>query len=119
MSDHQKSSSSDKTVVGKGIKLRGELTGSAPIEVWGTLDGVAGTAKSLEIRPGGHVKGELAAAQVIIEGRVDGKIAAEQKVELKPTCEVRGDIKTPKMAIEEGAFFEGHIQMKDSKTGGA
>lgn len=107
------------TVIGRGIHIRGELTGSAPIEVWGTLEGITGTEGKLWVREGGKVDGEIAAAQVIIEGHVEGKISAENEVEFRPTSRVQGDVVAKKIAIAEGAFFEGRIRMSPQQGGGA
>ncbi len=106
-----KNTSSDRTVVGKGICIRGEITGSAPIEVWGTIEGVAGTEGLFCVRKGGKVGGEIAAAEVVVEGEVEGTISAEHKIELQPTCKVRCSITAQKVAISEGAFFEGKVSM--------
>lgn len=105
------------TVIGRGIHIRGELTGSAPIEVWGTLEGVTGTEGQFWVREGGKVGGEIAASEVIIEGHVEGKISAENKVEFRPTCRVQGDVVAKKIAIAEGAFFEGRIRMSPQGGG--
>ncbi len=112
---HQASAAST-TIIGKGIHIRGELTGSAPIEVWGSLEGVTGTEGRFWVREGGNVGGEIAAAEVIIEGHVEGKVSAEDKVEFRPTCKVQGNVAAKKVAIDEGAFFEGRIHM--SQDGG-
>lgn len=101
----------EATVIGKGIHIRGELTGSAPIEVWGSLEGVTGTEGRFWVREGGRVGGEIAAAEVIIEGQVEGKISAEHKVEFRPTCKVEGDVVAKRVAIAEGAVFDGRIRM--------
>lgn len=107
------------TIIGKGIHIRGELTGSAPIEVWGTLEGTTGTEGQLWVREGGKVDGEVAASQVIIEGHVEGKISAENEVEFRPTSRVQGDVVAKKVAIAEGAFFEGRIRMSPQQDGGS
>ena len=107
----QKSQSNDRTVVGRGITIRGEITGSAPIEVWGTIEGISGTEGLFWVRESGKVGGEVAAREVVIEGKVDGKIAAEEKVEFRPTCSVQGSVSAKAVAIDEGAFFEGKISM--------
>jgi cytoskeletal protein CcmA (bactofilin family) len=111
MNQRQDTSSEAATVIGKGITIRGELTGSAPIEVWGTLEGTAGTEKQFWIREGGRVNGEIAASQVIVEGEVEGKISAETKIEFRSTCRVQGDVAARKLSIAEGAYFEGKIRM--------
>jgi len=105
------------TVIGKGIHIRGRLTGSAPIEVWGSLEGVTGTEGRFWVREGGRVGGEIAAAEVIVEGQVQGKISAERKVELRPTSRVQGDVLAKKVAIAEGAVFDGRIRMSDHGEG--
>ena len=116
--DSPAASDAETTVIGKGIHIRGELTGSAPIEVWGSLEGVSGTEGLYWVREGGKVGGEIAADQVIIEGQVEGKISAQQKVEFRPTCRVQGNVMAKKVAIAEGAFFEGRISMSGKDKGG-
>ena len=113
-SSPKRATSGDPTVVGKDICIRGEITGSAPIEVWGTIEGISGTEGLFHVREGGKVGGEIAAARVVVEGHVEGKISAEQKIELLPTCQVQGNIAAKKVAIAEGAFFEGKVSMSGS-----
>lgn len=105
------SNSNEATVIGKGIRIRGELTGAAPIEVWGFLEGSAGTESVVTIRPGGKVKGQVAATDVMVEGKVEGSIHAKRRLELRDKCEVKGDLNATKIAIAEGAFFEGKVDM--------
>ena len=103
------------TVIGRGIRIEGNITGSAPIEVQGILEGTAGTETLFTIREGGHVKGEVAAHSVVVEGRLEGSINAEEKVQLRSSCEVRGNVSATKVAIDEGSFFEGQVKMQGRK----
>lgn len=102
----------NSTLIGKGIRVNGEITGSAPIEVFGTVEGTAGTEGTFRVREGGKVEGEIAAKEVIIDGKVEGHIAAEQRVALNAKSEVHGEIKTQAVVIAEGAFFEGSVKMQ-------
>lgn len=104
------------TLIGRGIRIEGNITGSAPIEVLGTLEGTAGTENQFTIRKGGLVKGEVAAYSVVVEGRLEGSINAEEKIHLRSTCEVRGNISANKVAIDEGSFFEGQVKMHSGKS---
>lgn len=99
------------TVIGKGIHIQGKVTGPAPIEVWGSLDGQAGTEGTFTVRQGGKVKGDVAATEVVVEGDIEGKIAARERIRLEATCKVTGEISAAKIAISEGAHFEGQVQM--------
>jgi len=104
-------------VIGQGIHVKGEITGSASIEIWGSLEGKAGTEGLLWVREGGKVKGEVAASNVVVEGSVRGKIHAQDKAELRSKCKVEGDLAAKTVAIAEGAFFEGGIRMSGKSAG--
>ena len=102
------------TVIGKGIHVKGEITGSAPIEVWGSIEGKAGTEGLFWVREGGKVSGEIAATNIVVEGQVDGTISAKDKAELRASCKVQGDVTAKTVAIAEGSFFEGRVHMRGS-----
>lgn len=103
--------STSSTVIGKGIHVKGEITGSAPIEVWGSIEGKAGTEGLFWVREGGKVNGEIAATNIVVEGKVEGTISAKDKAELRSNCKVQGDLSAKTVAIAEGSFFEGRVQM--------
>ena len=105
--------SEETTLIGKGIRIEGEITGKAPIEVWGEIQGTAGTEGEFSVREGGRVNGEVAARSVVIEGELDGQVTAEQKIELRATCKVHGQLTTKSLAIADGAFFEGQVKMAE------
>ena len=51
---------SESTVIGKGIKVQGEISGAPAIEVLGTIEGTARSESSVHVRPGGKVAGAIA-----------------------------------------------------------
>ncbi|MEM8934657.1 MAG: polymer-forming cytoskeletal protein [Acidobacteriota bacterium] len=101
----------DTTLIGKGIKINGEITGQAPIDVVGTLEGTAGTEGTFRVLDGGKVIGEVAAKDILVDGEVHGQLTAEDKVALHSASRVEGDIQAKTVAISEGAFFEGSVKM--------
>lgn len=105
------------TVIGRGIRVEGKITGSAPVEVWGEVEGKTDTGGFLRICEGGRVGGEIEAVNVVVEGRVEGTITAREKIELGPTAEVKGDVQAKTLAIADGSFFQGRVRMDES--GGA
>ena len=108
--------STASTVIGKGIHVKGEITGSAPIEVWGSIEGKAGTEGLFWVREGGKVDGEIAATNIVVEGKVDGTISAKEKAELRASCKVQGDLSAKTVAIAEGSYFEGRVHMGGGGT---
>ena len=56
-----------------------------------------------------NVVGEVFAKSVRVHGKITGQINA-QSVSLAKTAYVKGDILHEKLAIEDGAYLEGHCR---------
>jgi cytoskeletal protein CcmA (bactofilin family) len=65
---------------------------------------------------GGHIAGEVAAREVVIYGQVNAEIRARDRLELKKDGSLVGDVATARIAIEEGAYFKGAIEIDKSRT---
>ena len=84
--------------IGKSVVIKGELTGSEDLY----LDG--------------QVKANVDAKGVIVQGKLEGNLHATDRVELKKSAIVMGDIATQRIAIEEGAYLKGKVDVgKDGK----
>jgi cytoskeletal protein CcmA (bactofilin family) len=75
----------------------------------------------LIIGPHGQVRANVNAKGVIVQGKLDGNIRASERAELAKSAIAVGDITTQRIAIEEGAYFKGKVDIqKDmTKTDGA
>ena len=60
---------------------------------------------------GGEVKAEVHARQVIVQGMLTGNISAGERIEIRKTGHVVGDLVSAAIAIEDGAFFKGSIDI--------
>jgi cytoskeletal protein CcmA (bactofilin family) len=47
----------------------------------------------------------------VVQGRVDGNLYGLERAELKKSATVVGDIYSPRIAIEDGAFLAGNVQV--------
>jgi cytoskeletal protein CcmA (bactofilin family) len=94
------------TVIAKGLKIVGSVTAEGLVEVNGQIDGEL-HCTSLVIARGAHVNGIVAAEGVVVDGKVEGPIQGGEVV-LKSHAHVVGDIHHQSLAIESGAFFDGH-----------
>ena len=93
--------------------VKGELSGSEDLVVDGEVEGsIALRGQSLTIGPNGRVRANIEARNVIIHGRVHGDVHATDRVELRKTASLAGDISTARIAIEDGAFFKGTIDIQ-------
>lgn len=104
--------------IGKSVLIKGELSGSEDLYLDGEVEGsIELKQHSLTIGPHGRVKANVHAREVIVHGKVEGNVRGDDKVELKKSSVLLGDIATQRIAIEEGAFFKGGIDIqKDGKS---
>ena len=64
----------------------------------------------------GKVEAKLHARSVVVAGSVKGNITADDKIELRPSAHLNGNITAPRILIQEGASFEGQVNMKSPDT---
>lgn len=99
------------TIIGANITIDGEITGTEPIVVEGTVKGRIATEALVTIAAHGVVEADVHTPHVAISGQVTGNIVATEKVEITTEGKMVGDIKSPRILIADGAGFKGHIDM--------
>ena len=104
-----------ETFLGMNSSLKGVLNVSGTLRVDGTVEGQL-FADYVILGESAEVKGEIKAKKIIIGGKVDGNVRAQELVEIKSKGKVFGDIFTPKLAIIEGAEFNGRVEMKKEES---
>jgi cytoskeletal protein CcmA (bactofilin family) len=106
--------------IGKSITIKGELSGSEDVYVDGQVEGsIQMSGNSLTIGPNAKVRGNIAAKNVVVGGSLDGNIQAEERAELRKSAIVNGDVQTKRIAIEEGAYFKGKLEIVPEGKGQA
>ncbi len=99
--------------IGRSVMVKGELSGSEDLFIDGQVEGtIELRGNSLTIGPHGQVKANVNAKDVTVQGKLEGNIQASQRAELKKTAVAVGDIVTQRVAIEEGAYFKGKVEIQ-------
>jgi cytoskeletal protein CcmA (bactofilin family) len=99
--------------IGKSVVIKGELSGSEDLYVDGNVEGsIELRNHSLTVGPNGHVKASVSAKAVVIQGKLEGSVTASERVELRKSALVTGDVVTQRIAIEEGAFLKGKVDIQ-------
>lgn len=99
-------------LIGKSVVIKGELSGSEDLYLDGQVEGsIELRNHSLTVGPNGVVKANITAKGVVVQGKLDGSINASERVELRQSAVVNGDLSTQRIAIEEGAFLKGKIDV--------
>ncbi len=104
--------SSNQSRLGPSVSLKGELAGKEDLVIEGQFEGAINLQdRSLTIGLQSQVKADIQANRVIIHGSVTGNISARERIEIRKTGRVLGDLVGPGIAIEEGAYFKGSIEI--------
>jgi cytoskeletal protein CcmA (bactofilin family) len=101
-----------ETYIGKSIVIKGDVSGGGNVYWDGKLEGsVELQDGAFAVGPEGRVRANLQAPSIVVQGRVNGDLHGFERTELKRSAIVVGDIHTPRIAIEDGASFEGTVQV--------
>jgi cytoskeletal protein CcmA (bactofilin family) len=91
----------EKTIISADLKITGNLSGKAEIDVAGSIDGDV-EGKSIDILTSGSVSGAVKVTTANIRGRLAGSLEAETVV-LHPGADVKADISARELEIQKGA----------------
>ncbi len=99
--------------VGKSVVIKGAISGSEDLYVDGEVEGsIELRSNSVTIGPNGKVKASVNAKSIVVQGKVDGSLIASDRLDLRKTAVVTGDVTTQRIAIEEGAFLKGKVDIQ-------
>lgn len=96
------------SILSNDLVVKGSIVSEGEVQLDGKVEGDV-RASSLTIGEEATVKGEVIAETVVIRGRVEGSVRARQ-VQLAATARVEGDVIHASLAIESGAYFDGHCK---------
>jgi cytoskeletal protein CcmA (bactofilin family) len=106
------------SVIGESLHFKGDLSAGEDLVIEGKVEGTINQGKCcLTVRPKGELVADVNATKIFIEGRVTGDLQATVSVTVRESGIVEGNIVAPKVAINEGATFNGSIEMRAPKTG--
>lgn len=98
-------------VIGPRVQLKGELHGSEPVLVEGSIEGSVRLTAELRVAAGGSVKADVSAHTLVVAGEVVGDCQASERVVIEASGRLTGNIRAPRIVIAEGATFRGTSDM--------
>jgi cytoskeletal protein CcmA (bactofilin family) len=105
-----------ENVLASGAKWEGKLTVDSSVRIDGVFSGEILSNSTVHVADGAQVNAKIQAAYVAIAGDFRGELHCEQRTDLLPHGRVRGDIVTKVLIVQEGAIFDGNVQMATSGT---
>jgi cytoskeletal protein CcmA (bactofilin family) len=103
----------------EGTEFHGELRFRDTFRIDGRLKGRIVSDNTLIVGESAQVEAEIDCGVVSIRGTVSGRVQGRQRIELLAGSRVQATLVSPKLLIEEGAFFQGDCEMapREARSG--
>lgn len=109
------------SIIGPGMHIEGDITTDGTVRVEGSVEGTIRAGKAVVLGKEGEIRGNVFTQDAVIGGRIQGTVVAESRLELQSTSSIDGEIRAraEHLQLDEGARFNGQIQMIDGDGTGA
>jgi cytoskeletal protein CcmA (bactofilin family) len=109
----QAASSNEQATIGKGLFIKGEISGSESLLVDGKIEGSINLpGNRVTVGRNGQVAANITAREVVILGKIRGNISATDRVDIRAEGALNGDVAAARISIEDGAYFKGGIDIR-------
>lgn len=99
------------SVIDRFSKFDGTFHSTRDLRVEGEVKGTIDCKGTLHIAQGANVNARIEAENISVAGDLDGDINCKGRLQILPSGRVRGKINTVTLVINEGAFYEGELEM--------
>jgi cytoskeletal protein CcmA (bactofilin family) len=99
------------TTLGPDAVFKGELSFEKGLRVHGRVEGKVNTPGRLHVAKEAKMQADVEAGAIVVEGDVRGNLTANDRIELKQSARYEGDLHASKLVVDEGAVFNGHVQV--------
>ncbi|MEA2640891.1 MAG: hypothetical protein QOF51_2285 [Chloroflexota bacterium] len=103
-----------ESIVGQHTFFDGTYRSDASVRILGTAQGEVDCKRAVFVEENAKVDAKITAANVTVAGQVNGEINCTGRVEIRPTGRVTGTINAGTLIMQEGAFFDGNLRMKQT-----
>jgi cytoskeletal protein CcmA (bactofilin family) len=107
---HQGEGDSKRLVVGRSIRLSGEIVACEHLVVEGHVEVTLNNARLLEVASSGIFKGSAQVDDAIISGQVDGDLTVNKKLTILSSGKISGSVRYGSIIIEAGGEVSGDMQ---------
>jgi cytoskeletal protein CcmA (bactofilin family) len=96
-------------VIGKGLVVRGELSGEGNIELGDQFEGKIYLRGNVVVLEGASIQSDISATEIVVAGAVRGNLMATEKVEFLSTGRLFGNVRSKVLVVREGGRVSGRI----------
>ena len=99
-------------MIGKSVVIKGQIFSREDLVIDGEVEGsVELPEHRLTVGASGKVMAGVNARELVVLGTVHGNVQTSDKLEIRKEAKLVGDVKTARIAIEDGAYFKGNIDI--------
>lgn len=113
----QQEAESKKLIVGRDIRLNGEIVSCEHLIVEGSVEAALTDGKLIDIAESGNFRGNAECETATIRGKFDGELTCRDRLVVRSTGRVIGKIRYHQLEVERGGEISGDVQMIQSKDG--
>ena len=107
----------DQATIGKGLFIKGEITGSESLFIDGKVEGSINLpGNRVTVGRNGQVAASITAREIVVLGKVRGNVTASDRVDIRAEGALTGDVAAARISIEDGAFFKGGIDIRKAEA---
>lgn len=96
-------------VIGKGLVVRGELSGEGNIELGDQFEGKIYLTGSVVVLEEASIQSDISATEIVVAGTVRGNLMATEKVEFSSSGRLFGNVRSKVLIVREGGRVSGRI----------
>lgn len=104
-----------ESLLGKSVEIKGTVKSRGSLRIEGAVEGAVETLGDVAVSAGAVLNASLKAQNATVAGTVTGNVSCSGRLELYPTAKVKGDITAMMFVVSEGALFQGHAQVQETK----
>ena len=99
------------TVIGQTMRIQGSLTSRHEVHLNGQFEGQIEVDGRFTIGTGGNADANIKAGEVVMTGSAKGNVETLGRLMLRAGASLEGDVKAAGIAIEDGAYFKGGVDI--------
>ncbi len=98
-----------KLIVGREIRLSGEITACDKLVVEGRVEANLSDSHAIEIAPTGYFKGDAEVDEAVISGEFSGTLRVRGRLVVRATGRIAGEVRYGELEVEAGGKIVGQI----------
>jgi cytoskeletal protein CcmA (bactofilin family) len=102
-----------RSLIGKSLIIRGEITGMEPIHIEGQVEGsIDLPGQRVTVGRNGQTGALLIASEIVVLGQVRGNCQASDHLDIRSEGSMSGDAIVSRISIADGALVKGSIDVR-------